>query len=182
MALTPSTMMPLGTKAPDFSLVEPKSGARLCLEELRGDRATLVMFICNHCPYVQHIEQGLIDFATDYRNSGLGIVAISANDADNYPADRPEKIAEQAAAYPFPYLYDESQAVARAYGAACTPDLFLFDAGLQCVYRGQFDAARPGSDQPVTGADLRNAVDQYMATGHINMVQTPSIGCNIKWK
>ncbi|TQV69889.1 thioredoxin family protein [Exilibacterium tricleocarpae] len=180
MALTPSTTMPLGTAAPDFSLPEPSSGTWRTLTELRGDRATLVMFICNHCPYVKHIEQGLIDFARDYRDKGLGIIAISANDADNYPEDGPEQIA--AARYPFAYLYDESQQVARAYDAAHTPDLFLFDAQLQCVYRGQFDASRPGSGEPVTGGDLRSAVDQLLEHGHIDMEQVPGIGCSIKWK
>lgn len=180
MALTPSSMLPLGTTAPDFSLPCPKTGATLSLHEVAGEQGVLVMFICNHCPFVKHIESGLIKLGKDYRDSGIGIAAISSNDAASYPQDGPDKMAQKD--YPFPYLYDESQDVARAYQAACTPDLFLFDGNRSLVYRGQFDASRPSNNQPVTGDDLRAAMDAVLAGKPVSANQSPSIGCNIKWR
>jgi peroxiredoxin len=183
MAAVSSTMLPLGTPAPDFRL--PDTDGRLVgRDDWRDAPALLVMFICNHCPYVIHIRAGLAAFARDYQGRGLAIVAINANDVAAYPADRPEKMAEEKrlAGYPFAYLYDESQAVARAYRAACTPDFFLFDADRRLVYRGQFDDSRPSSDRPVTGADLRAAADAVLAGRAPLADQRASIGCNIKWK
>jgi len=184
MVLTPSRMMPLGAAMPDFRLPEPRSGQSLDHETLRGEHGLLLMFICNHCPFVQHIEEGLLAFGRDYAGSGIGIAAISANDAEQYPEDAPEKIAERAQTrdYPFPYLYDESQQVARSFDAACTPDFFLFDRDLRCVYRGRFDEARPNSPAPVTGADLRLAMDALLAGQAPDTEQHPSVGCNIKWR
>ncbi len=182
MAQTASTMLPLGTPAPDFSLPEPATGQTLSLSDFQSALALLVMVICNHCPFVKHIRQGLIQFAHDYQPKGLAIVAISANDVANYPDDRPAKMAEEAKTYPFPYLYDESQATAKAYHAACTPDFFLFDADRQLVYRGQFDGSRPGNNLPVTGNALRAAADAVLTGQPISPEQKPSIGCNIKWK
>lgn len=184
MALTPSSMLPLGTLAPGFSLPDTVSGNTLSLEQLRGRRATLVMFICNHCPYVRHVNAELVRLARDYAPRGVSFVAISANDAAKYPDDAPERMQEAARTlgYPFPYLYDQTQAVARAYQAACTPDFFLFDAALRCVYRGQLDDSRPGNGQPVDGADLRAALDAVLANRAPNPEQKPSMGCNIKWR
>jgi len=182
MAQTASTMLPLGTSAPNFHLPEPATGQTLSLSDFQNAPALLVMVICNHCPFVKHICQGLIEFARDYQAKGLAIVAISANDVANYPEDSPAKMAEQAQTYPFPYLYDESQATAKAYQAACTPDFFLFDANRNLVYRGQFDGSRPGSPIPVTGNDLRAAADAALVGQPISPEQRPSIGCNIKWK
>jgi thiol-disulfide isomerase/thioredoxin len=182
MAQTASTMLPLGTPAPDFSLPEPATSQTVSLSDFQSAPALLVMVICNHCPFVKHIRQGLIQFARDYQPKGLAIVAISANDVANYPDDRPAKMAEEAKTYPFPYLYDESQATAKAYHAACTPDFFLFDANRQLVYRGQFDGSRPGNPIPVTGNALRAAVDAVLTGQPISPEQKPSIGCNIKWK
>jgi thiol-disulfide isomerase/thioredoxin len=184
MAQTASTMLPLGTPAPDFSLPEPATGKTLFFHDFQSAPALLVMVICNHCPFVKHIRQGLIQFAQDYQAKGLAIVAISANDVANYPADSPERMAEEVNTfgYPFPYLYDETQAIAKAYRAACTPDFFLFDADRQLVYRGQFDGSRPGNSIPVTGADLRAAADAVLTGQPPPTDQKPSIGCNIKWK
>ena len=184
MAQTASTMLPLGTSAPDFSLPEPATGHPVTLADFRDSPALLVMFICNHCPFVKHIRDGLAQFALEYRTRGLATVAIGANDAVNYPDDGPARIAEDARAfgYSFPYLYDESQAIAKAYRAACTPDFFLFDAERELVYRGQFDGSRPGNAVPVTGADLRAAADAVLAGRPTPSDQKPSIGCNIKWK
>jgi thiol-disulfide isomerase/thioredoxin len=184
MALTPSTMMPLGTQAPDFALLDTISGKTLSLQQLKGSKGTLVMFICNHCPYVKHIKDALAKLGKDYQNSSISIIAINANDAQNYPDDAPDKMTVFAKqnGFVFPYLHDESQNVAKSYGAACTPDLFLFDGNLKCVYRGQFDDSRPGNNIPVTGKDLRTAMDQLIAGKSIDSKQTPSIGCNIKWK
>ena len=177
-------MLPLGTRAPDFTLPDTVSGRTLSLGELKGANGTVVMFICNHCPFVKHINAGLVKAANDYQGRGIAFVAISANDVANYPADAPERMKETARQerYPFAYLYDESQAVAKAYQAACTPDLYLFDASLACVYRGQFDDARPGNGAPVTGKDLRAAMDALLAGKPISPDQKPSVGCNIKWK
>ena len=183
MALTPSTMLPLGTVAPDFRL-PATDGHPVSLGDFEDVRALVVAFICNHCPYVKHIRAGLAQFGRDMQNKNIAIVAINSNDASAYPADSPAKMAEEVrdAGYSFPYLYDESQAIAKAYRAACTPDLFLFDAERRLVYRGQFDASRPGNGLPVTGADLRAAVDAVLAGKPVSEKQMPSIGCNIKWR
>jgi peroxiredoxin len=183
MALTPSTMLPLGTTAPDFKL--PDTGGKIVsLADFKGHPALLVIFICNHCPYVIHLRAGLAQLAREYIPSNVGIVGISSNDAANYPADGPEKMKEEAkkAGYLFPYLYDETQAVAKSYRAACTPDIFLFDKNQRLVYRGQFDASRPNNGIPVTGNDLRAALDALLAGKAVSEKQIPSIGCNIKWK
>lgn len=184
MAATPSTMMPLGTVAPAFELTDTVSGKTLKLSELKGNKATLVMFICNHCPYVLHVNDELVNMAKTYQPKGVSLVAISSNDVENYPQDGPELMKQQAArvGYPFPYLFDETQEVAKAYDAACTPDLFLFDEDLKCVYRGQLDDSRPNNGIPVTGKDLRNALDSLLSGQPVSDKQTPSIGCNIKWK
>ncbi|UTW46098.1 thioredoxin family protein [bacterium SCSIO 12696] len=180
MALTPSNMLPLGTPAPEFTLPAPKTGKLHSLQQVAGDKGTLILFICNHCPFVIHIEQQLQQLGLDYQNSGIGIAAISSNDADSYPQDGPEKIAQKNT--PFPYLYDQSQQVASAYDATCTPDFFLFDADLTLVYRGQLDDSRPGNNIPVTGSDLRAAMDALLTRQPVNPRQHPSIGCNIKWR
>ena len=184
MALTPSTMLELGTPAPAFALPEPATGKQVNLEDFSGSKALLVLFICNHCPYVKHIADALASFAREYQPKGVAVVAISSNDAGYRAEDGPEFMAQEARqrGYSFPYLYDESQAVAKAYRAACTPDLFLFDAEHKLVYRGQFDASRPGNDIPVSGADLRAAADALLAGEPMPAQQIPSIGCNIKWK
>lgn len=184
MAQTTSTMLPLGTSAPVFSLPEPATGRTVALADFRAAPALLVIFMCNHCPFVKHIRESLIRFAREYRDRGLAIVAINANDVANYPNDSPAKMIEdvQAFDYPFPYLHDETQTAAKAYRAACTPDFFLFDADRKLVYRGQFDGSRPGNDIPVTGADLRAAADAALAGGSVPSAQRPSVGCNIKWK
>ncbi|TVR64662.1 MAG: thioredoxin family protein [Candidatus Competibacteraceae bacterium] len=182
MAQTPSTMLPLGTPAPDFRLPEPATGKTVSLSDFQDAPALLVMVICNHCPFVKHIRTELARFGRDYQAKRLAMVAISANDVANHPDDSPAKIAEEAQTYPFPYLYDESQAVAQAYRAACTPDFFLFDAARKLVYRGQFDGSRPSNNVPVTGTDLRAAADAVLAGQPVSPEQKPSIGCNIKWK
>lgn len=184
MALTPSTMLPLGTKAPDFTLPDVVTGVPRSLTSLRAERATLVMFICNHCPYVKHALEGLVQLGRDYLPKGASIVAISSNDVASYPDDAPDRMAALArdAGFPFPYLYDETQAVARAYQAACTPDFFLFDGTLRLAYRGQLDDSRPGNGRPVTGADLRAALDALLAGTPVAADQIASVGCNIKWK
>lgn len=183
MALTPSTMLPLGTPAPEFSLLDTE-GRRTRRDDFKGAKGLLVLFICNHCPYVKHINEGLVAFARDYMPKGLAIVAISSNDAAKYPDDAPQKMAEYKIklGYPFPYLYDEQQLVAKAYRAACTPDIYLFGPDMKLAYRGQFDASRPGNGRPVTGADLRAAADALLAGRPLSAEQAPSMGCNIKWK
>jgi peroxiredoxin len=183
MVATPSTMLPLGTQAPDFHLPDT-DGNIVSRDDFRDAPALLVMFICNHCPFVKHIRSGLVRFAQDYQSRGLAIVAINANDVGSYPEDSPPKMAieKREAGYVFPYLYDETQAVAKAYRAACTPDFFLFDRERRLVYRGQFDDSRPGNDRPVTGADLRTAADAVLAGKPVAADQKPSIGCNIKWQ
>jgi peroxiredoxin len=183
MAAVNSSMLPLGTPAPDFRLPTPDGGL-VGRDDFKDAPALLVMFICNHCPYVKHVRSGLAAFGRDYRERGLAIAAINSNDVATYPDDRPEKMAEEAraAGYLFPYLYDETQAVAKSYRAACTPDFFLFDRDRRLVYRGQFDDSRPNNDRPVTGADLRAAADAVLAGRALPQDQRPSIGCNIKWK
>ncbi|MBT8236249.1 MAG: thioredoxin family protein [Bacteroidia bacterium] len=184
MARTPSNMMPLGTKAPDFSLSDTVSGTDMTLDELSGTAGTVVMFICNHCPFVKHVNAGIVALAKDYQDKGIGFVAISSNDVENYPQDGPELMKENALqeGFTFPYLYDESQEVATSYDAACTPDFYLFDSELKLVYRGQLDASRPENGIPVTGMDMRNALEAVLAGKQVEPNQKPSIGCNIKWK
>lgn len=184
MAETASTMLPLGTPAPTFELLEVRSWKKLSLEDLKSPLATVIMFICNHCPYVQLILPQLITLAIAYQQQGIHFIAISSNDAIAYPADGPGKMREEALEknLPFPYLYDETQAIARAYHAACTPDFYIFDANLRCVYRGRFDEATPGNGKEVTGKDLTNALESILAGNLISPEQKPSVGCNIKWK
>jgi peroxiredoxin len=184
MALTESTMLKLGTVAPDFALTDVVSGKTIRRDDLRGQKALLVIFICAHCPYVKHIEKSLAALGKDYAEQPIAIVAISSNDAVTHPADSPAGLKRQAESYSFnfPYLYDETQAVAKAYKAACTPDLFLFDGDFRLVYRGQFDSSRPGNGIPVTGEDLRFAIDLVLEGKPVPADQRPSIGCNIKWK
>jgi peroxiredoxin len=183
MSLTPSTMLPLGTVAPDFRLPDV-SGKTVALADFSAAPALAVLFICNHCPYVKHIRAGLAEFGRDAQKRGAAVVAINANDAENYADDNPEKmkVEARAAGYTFPYLFDETQAVAKAYRAACTPDLFLFDKNRRLVYRGQFDGSRPGKSIPVTGRDLRAALEAVLAGKPVATDQIPSVGCNIKWK
>lgn len=183
MALTPSTMLALGTAAPEFQL--PDTTARtLSLSDFKSAPVLVIMFICNHCPYVKHLRAALAEFGRECGSKGVAVVAICSNDAANYPEDSPAKMAEEAraAGYPFPYLYDETQKVAKAYRAACTPDFFVFDRGRRLVYRGQFDASRPGNGIPVTGKDLRAAVEAVLKGVPPSLNQVPSMGCNIKWK
>jgi thiol-disulfide isomerase/thioredoxin len=184
MAQTPSTMLPLDTKAPSFSLPDTVSGKTLTLEQLKSGTATLVMFICNHCPFVKHVNKELVRLASDYIPKDVSFIAISSNDAVNYPDDSPEKMKETARTlgYPFPYLYDETQEAAKAYAAACTPDFFLFNQNLSLVYRGQLDDSRPSNNIPVTGKDIRHALGCILAGKPVPEFQRPSIGCNIKWK
>ena len=184
MVLTESKMMALGTVAPDFTLPEVVSGKLLRLKDLRSDLATVVMFICNHCPYVIHVNPELIRVANDYTGKGVSFVAISSNDVEKYPADSPEKMKALALelGYPFPYCYDGTQEVARAYDAACTPDFYVFDKDLKLVYRGRLDDSRPKTERPLTGRDLRAALDAVLEGRQISPVQRPSSGCNIKWK
>ncbi|MGY6586920.1 MAG: thioredoxin family protein [Wenzhouxiangella sp.] len=184
MAKTESTMLPLGTPAPDFKLPDTVSGKTLTLDELAGSKATLVMFICNHCPFVKHILAELVKLGEDYALPEVGIVAISSNDVTGYPQDRPERMKELAEArgFSFPYLYDESQNTARAYDAACTPDFYVFDGDRKLVYRGQLDDSRPNNGIAVTGADVRAAINALRSGRPVDAEQKPSIGCNIKWK
>ena len=183
MSETPSTMLPLGTQAPDFSLLECR-GQRISRDDFNSAAGLLVIFLCNHCPYVKQIRQPLAKLAQSYQEKGLGIVGINSNDAQRYPADSPENMALEAAeaGYTFPYLYDPQQRVAKRYQAACTPDFFLFDDQQKLVYRGQFDASRPGNDLPTNGADLAAACDALLQGCPVNPHQTPSVGCNIKWR
>ncbi|HHP7231302.1 MAG TPA: thioredoxin family protein [Xenococcaceae cyanobacterium] len=183
MVLTPSTMLALGTKAPDFALPDAVSGKTISLATFTEQKALLVIFLCRHCPFVKHIQQELAQLGKDYQNESLGIVAISANDIEKYPDDAPASLKEMAQelGFNFPVCYDASQEVTKAYTAACTPDFFLFDQARKLVYRGQLDASRPSNNVPVTGQDLRDAISQVLADKPIDSEQKPSIGCNIKW-
>ncbi len=183
MVKTASTMLPLGTRAPDFSLVNVDGGT-ISLRDLEGAPALLVVFMCNHCPYVMHIAPELARVAAEYQRKGVEVVGISSNDPVQYPQDSPARMVREAEerGYTFPYLFDATQEVAKAYGAACTPDFFLFDKSQRLVYRGQFDDSRPGSSIPLTGADLRAALDAVLSQTAVSPHQKPSIGCNIKWK
>jgi peroxiredoxin len=183
MVKTPSTMLALGTQAPAFNLQDVVSGDMFSLESFSSSKALLVMFICRHCPYVKHVEQELAQIGLDYADMDVGIVAISSNDVDTYPDDAPASLKEQAESvgFNFPYLFDEDQEAAKAYTAACTPDFFLFDGSRSLVYRGQMDSSRPGNEEPVTGGDLRAAIDAVLADESVSGEQIPSIGCNIKW-
>ena len=183
MAQTPSTMLELGTSAPDFRLADTE-GRAVALSDFTGRKALLVMFLCNHCPFVKHVQKELVRLGRECEAKGVGVVGISSNDVRQYPEDGPEAMREERerAGYSFPYLYDETQEVAKAYGAACTPDFFLFDRERRLFYRGQMDGSRPGNGVPVTGADLRKALDAVLAGGPAPEVQRPSLGCNIKWK
>ncbi len=184
MARTASNMMPLNNKAPYFSIFDTVSSTTLNLNELKGENGTVIMFICNHCPFVIHVNPELVNIANDYQQKGIGFIAISSNDVVNYPQDGPELMKEHAKnnEYPFPYLYDATQEIAKAYDAACTPDFFLFNEELKLVYRGQLDDSRPANEIKLTGIDLRNALDCLLNNTVISEVQKPSIGCNIKWK
>ena len=184
MVKTASTMLPLGTRAPEFSLTNTVDGSTVSLSDFEGRQGLLVIFMCNHCPFVVHLRDALASFAKEYQEKGLSIVGISSNDVSTHPDDGPEKMKAEAAdaGYSFAYLYDETQEVAKAYKAACTPDFFLFDNDLSLVYRGQFDDSRPQSGIEVTGADLRAACDAVLAGEETAVEQKPSIGCNIKWK
>jgi peroxiredoxin len=183
MVKTASTMLPLGVKAPNFSLPDTQ-GSLISLPYFVDATALLVVFLCNHCPYVKHVAAGLAELARDYQRRGVAVVGINSNDADAFPDDSPAKMVEEVKnrGYTFPYLYDATQEVAKAYHAACTPDFFVFDRKRQLVYRGQMDSSRPGSDVPVTGEDLRAALDAVLAGQPVSANQKPSLGCNIKWK
>ncbi len=184
MAYTESNMLPLGTVAPRFSLPDVTSGQAVTLDDIRSRNATVIMFLCNHCPYVVFVKDEIAQIATDYQSKGVAFAGISANDVVHYPEDAPDLMALKARewGFHFPYLYDSSQEVARAYDAACTPDFYVFDGDLRLVYRGQLDNARPKNGLPVTGADLRAALDAVLAGQPVNPIQRPSAGCNIKWK
>jgi peroxiredoxin len=183
MADTPSNMLPLGTEAPDFSLPDTVTDRVKTLDSMKGSRGTVIMFICNHCPFVKHVNPEIRNLAREYQDLGIGFIAISSNDADKYPADAPHlmKVTAVNEGYTFPYLYDKSQQVARAYQAACTPDFYLFDKQLRLVYRGQLDDSRPNNGIPLSGKDLRAALDALLKGEAISPDQKPSIGCNIKW-
>lgn len=184
MALTPSNSFPKGAKAPDFMLLDTVTKNHYSLSDIQGEKGTVVLFICNHCPFVIHVNEELVNLANEYQSRGIGFVAISSNDVVNYPQDAPDKMKLHAEEnnYPFPYLYDDSQEVAKAYDAACTPDIYLFDGDLKKYYHGQLDDSRPGNDKPVTGADLRNALDLLLENKPFSGREMPSMGCNIKWK
>lgn len=184
MALTSSSMLALGSKAPDFKLMDTATGKSYHLKDAKNSKATVIMFICNHCPYVKHVIHELVQLAKDYQAKDISFVAISANDAKAYPEDAPEKMTRlsKQLGFSFPYLYDETQAIAKAYQAACTPDFFIFDKDFLCVYRGQLDGSRPGNKIPVTGKDIRLALNSIIEEKPVNPHQLPSMGCNIKWK
>ena len=184
MSLTPSKMLPIGTQAPDFNLLNTIDGSNITFTDCAGPKGTVVMFICNHCPYVIHVNDQLVQIANQYQDKGISFVAISSNDAEKYTDDTPDKmnIVAKVLKYPFPYLYDESQEVAKAYDAACTPDFYLFDENKALVYRGRLDASTPGNGEPLTGADLRKSLDALLMGAEGVTPQFPSMGCNIKWK
>ena len=184
MALTFTKPITLGFKAPDFTLPDTVSGNNLSFNDIKGKKGTLIIFICNHCPYVKHVIRELVNIGNEYMEKGIGMAVINPNDVDAFPEDHPDKMKAWAEElnFPFPYLYDESQEIAKAYEAACTPDFDLFDAEDRCIYRGQLDGARPGNNIPVTGADLRKALDLLLAGEEVSKDQIPSAGCGIKWK
>ena len=184
MALTYSTMMELGTVAPDFKLTDTITGNEVSLHQLASDCATVIMFICNHCPYVKHILAKLVEKSQNYQKKGVKFIAISSNEIESYPEDSPQKMKELAInnQFTFPYLFDETQEIAKAYQAACTPDFYIFDKSLKCVYRGRFDDSTPGNNKPVTGKDLSEALDLLLNQNQVVEQQEPSMGCNIKWK
>ena len=184
MSLTPSNMIELGSAAPRFTLPDTISGENFSLQDLQSNIGTVIMFICNHCPYVVHIQKVLAEVAQQYQKKGIQFIAINSNDVDNYPDDSPEKmsIIAKEVGYSFPYLFDATQEVAKSFDAACTPDFFVYNKDMKLVYRGQFDSARPGNDVPVTGADLKVALDAVIANQAVPNDQKPSTGCNIKWK
>lgn len=184
MSETPSTMVPLGSKAPDFILPDVVSGKDLSLNDISSNTATVIMFICNHCPFVKHVQKELTGLSNEYIAKGISFAAINSNDVENYPQDSPRRMKETAETqgFTFPYLYDETQETAKAYHAACTPDFYIYDKDMKLVYRGQMDDSRPGNGKPVTGLDIRNALDAVINGNTPDSNQKPSIGCNIKWK
>lgn len=184
MSLTPSNMLPLGTQAPNFSLINTINNQFVSLSDIQGEKGTIIMFICNHCPFVKHVNEELVRLANDYRVIGFGFAAISSNDTEAYPQDSPAEMWKNAREhhYPFPYLFDADQTVAKAFDAACTPDFYVFDSELKLVYRGQLDNSRPGNGIPVNGRDVREALDNILNNNPQRKDQKPSIGCNIKWK
>ena len=184
MSLTPSNMVPLRTVAKDFELYDTVSGRYMSLKDIKSDIATVVMFICNHCPYVKHVKEELVRISKDYMEQGVAFVGICSNDVENYPEDSPDKMRDEAKiwGYPFPYLYDETQQVARDYDAACTPDFYVYDKNMELVYRGQLDDSRPGNEKSLDGKDLRAALDSAVHGNPVSENQVPSVGCNIKWK
>jgi len=184
MSLTSSSMLPIGSVAPNFNLIDTVTNNLVSLSDIKGEKGTVVMFICNHCPFVVHVNEEIVRIANDYRVRGFGFVAISSNDVEKYPQDAPELMWKNAREnnYSFPYLYDKTQIVAKVYAAACTPDFYLFDTALKLIYRGQLDDSRPGNGIPVNGRDLRQALDAVLRNTKISEDQKPSIGCSIKWK
>ena len=184
MALTASNPFPIGTLAPNFELLDTKTDQTMRLSDLKGEKGTAIFFICNHCPFVVHVNEELVRIANEYSAKGIGFIAISINNIETHPQDGPDFMKKHAEAqrYPFPYLYDETQEVAKAYDAACTPDLYLFDADMKATYHGQLDDSRPGNDIPVTGNDFRHAMDMLLEGKENTQSQKPSIGCGIKWK
>ncbi|MGL5742369.1 MAG: thioredoxin family protein [Legionella sp.] len=184
MVATPSTMLPLGSKASDFTLIDTRNNQMVSLASSKSSIATVIMFLSNHCPYVKHIQAKIVELADNYQKKGIQFIAISSNDVEKYPADGPDKMRLEADQfhYSFPYLYDETQEIAKAYKAACTPDFYIFDKDLLCVYRGCLDESTPGNNKPVTGAHLQNALDNLLAGKPVSTEQNPSLGCNIKWK
>lgn len=177
-------MLPLGTEAPHFNLPDSITGKQFSLEELKGEKGTVIMFICNHCPFVKHINEEIVRLANDYRVSGFGFIAIMSNNVEEYPEDHPDLMGEMAEKYhyPFPYLFDETQEVAKSYDAACTPDFYLFNSELKLIYRGQLDESRPGNGIPTNGRDLREALDSVLNNRNVPEPQKPGMGCGIKWK
>ena len=184
MTRTPSNMLPLRTQAPEFNLRNPVTGNNVSLNDIKSDKATVIMFICNHCPYVKHVQTQLVELANDYMQKDISFTAINSNDVKNYPDDSPEKMKDTAKefGYPFPYLFDKTQEVAKAYQAACTPDFYIFNSEMRLVYRGQLDDSRPGNNIPVTGKDIRAALNSILENQPVATEQIPSLGCNIKWK